>query len=269
MNNELKKCPYCLRKINYGRRFLEKSKGEHTCSHCKKISNIKQNSLIWISFIIACMLALIIMVFYLSSAKSIQKTYDTTGKMKFFVNLFFGSMKEVKWVIWETLPFIVFYFISPLFIEFYPQKRFMSETQTNIDLSIPLSSMTSTEKLKAENRTRNIPKIKEPEFSGIYEDISSSSSGDIEKTRAFNVMDAVDVNVNKNNMTDISYKSNSKSQSYSSDVPLIKVNREPLYQEDEEVKEYIPAKERTQDIKIPVQKEKPAGTGNYSANRKF
>ena len=77
------------------------------------------------------------------------------------------------------------------------------------------------------------------------------------------------VDINKDNMTDISYKSNSKSQSYSSDAPLIKVSRESQIKEEEDVKEYVPAKERTQEIKIPVQKEKPASTGNYSANRKF
>lgn len=269
MNKEYKRCPYCSRKINYGRRLLENSKGEHACNHCKKISNIKQNSLIWISFIICCMTALVIMVFYLSSAKSIQKTYDDTGQMKFFVKLFFGSLKEVKWVIWEIIPFIIFYFISPLFIEFYPQKRYMSETQTNIDLSVPLTNTATQPKVKADNRTRNIPKVKEADFSGEYEDISSSSGNGIDKTRAFSVTDAVDINQKDENKTDINFRSNSKSQSYSSDAPLIKVNREVQYAEEEEIKEYVPSKERVQEIKPPVQKEKPAGTGNYSANRKF
>lgn len=267
MNNDLKRCPYCSRKISYGRRLLEQSKGEHTCKHCKKVSNIKQNSFIWISFIIACMIALIIMVFYLSAAKNIQKTYETTGQMKFLVKIFFGSLKEIKWVIWETIPFIIFYFISPLFIEFYPQKRYMSETQTNIDLSVPLTNTASMPKVKTESKTRNIPKVKEPVFSGEYEDISSNSGNGIDKTRAFKVTGTVDINQQNESKTDINFISNSKSQSYSSDAPLIKVNREPQYAE-EEVKEYIPAKERLQE-KSPVQKEKPAPTGNYSANRKF
>jgi len=278
MNKELKRCPYCSRKINYGRRLLESSKGEHICKHCKKNSNIKQNPLIWIILIICCLFSLSVMIFYFSSAKNIQDTYDDTGKMKFLVTVFFGTFKEIKWIFWEIFPFIVLYFITPLFIEFYPQKKFMEQTQTNIDLSIPLSNTASMQKVKADGKSNKFAKIKEPEFTGVYEDISSSS--DIGKTRAFSVSDANNLNdhseyykdeIEKEEeiMTDINSQKNSVSRSYSSDTPLIKVSHTSNYQEQEEVKEYIPSKERVQDAVSKASANDKNTHSNYSANRKF
>ncbi len=273
MNKDLKRCPYCSRKINYWRRLLEVSKGEHTCKNCKKISNIKQNPIIWIILILCCLFALLIMVFYFSSAKNIQNTFDDTGKMKFLVKLFFGDFKEVKWVLWEIFPFIVFYFVSPLFIEYAPQKRFMEQTQSKIDLTVPFSNTSSTPKVKTETSKRNIPKIKEPAFSGVYEDISSSSSNSIDKTRAFKVSDSSEYFKEEKNekeevMTDINIQKNSVSNSYSSDTPLIKVTHNtPSIETEEDVKEYVPTKDRTKETKI-AEKERLTPP-NYSANRKF
>lgn len=273
MNKERIRCPYCSRKINYWRRLLENSKGEHTCKNCRKISNIKQDPVIWIVLILCCLFALFIMIFYFSSAKSIQNTYDETGKMKFLVKLFFGNLKEVKWIFWEIFPFIVFYFISPLFIGYSPQKRFMEQTQSKIDLSVPLTNTSSSPKVKTDQRTRNIPKAKEPVFTGVYEDISSSSSSDIDKTRAFRVSDSSELYKEEKKekaevMTDINVQKNSVSSSYSSDAPLIKVSHNiPPAEKDEDVKEYVPAKDRTKENN-PAEKEKPVPP-NYSANRKF
>ncbi|MBR2723967.1 MAG: hypothetical protein IKB72_00800 [Ruminococcus sp.] len=273
MNKESKRCPYCSRKVNYWRRLLENSKGEHTCKNCKKISNIKQNPVIWITLILCCLFALFILIFYFSSAKSIQNTYDDTGKMKFLVKLFFGDLKEVKWILWEIFPFIVFYFISPFFIEFSPQKRFMEQTQSKIDLSVPLTNTSSNPKVKTDQRSRNILKVKEPAFSGVYEDISSSSENDMDKTKSFKVSDSSeyfkeDKKETTEVMTDINVQKNSVSNSYSSDVPLVKVSHNtPLVSADEDVKEYVPTKERAKENK-PAEQEKPTQS-NYSANRKF
>ena len=274
MNKERKKCPYCSRKINYGRRLLENSKGEHTCKHCKKNSNIKQNSLIWIILFICCLFAVFIMVFYFSSAKNIQDAYDDTGKYKFWVTIFFGKFKEIKWILWEILPFVVFYFVSPIFIEFSPQKKFMEQTQSSIDLSVPLGNTASNSKSKADQKSKSLKKQKETEFSGVYEDISSSSS-DIGQTRAFDFNDATDYYKDEKeetfeSMTDINIiQKNSTSHSYSSDVPLVKVSHTPPVYKDEDIKEYIPTKERIQEQAKTPTKEKPVPPANYSANRKF
>ena len=273
-----KRCPYCSRKINYGVRLLEHKKGEHTCNHCNKISNIKQNSLIWIILTICCLVALLIMIFYLTAAKGIQKTYNETGNMGFLVSTFFGDFMYIKWLIWELIPFITFYFVSPLFIEFAPQKKFMEQTQTSIDLDIPFVNTASNSRSKADSRTRTIPKAKSQPFTGEFEDISSSSSGDMGKTRAFSVSAETsdyykDVTQKEDDvMMDISLQKNSTSRSYSSDAPLIKVSHDQYserndYEQDEYIREYVPTKQRIQEPS-PQRREKTTPS-NYSANRRF
>ncbi len=257
MKNDNFRCPYCSKKIGYGTRLVEHKKGEHNCSHCQKISNIKQDSYIWILLVLCSVFSLIILVYYLSSADNIQRIYDENGKMKFLVSLFFGNLMILKWIIWEMIPFIIFYFVSPLFLRFVPQKRFMEQTQTKIDLSVPI---VSSSKSKADSKTQNIL-INQTAFTGEYEDISSSS--DIGKTRAFNVSD-----VQNQEYMDVNKERASKSQSYSSDAPLIRVSHEPVISEEEDVKEYVPEKERSHSqVKVSVQTDKPKS--NYSANRKF
>lgn len=278
IKNSTKRCPYCSRKINYGVRLLEHNKGEHTCNHCNKISNIKQNSLIWIIMIICCLVSLLIMIFYMTSSKSIQDTFDDTGKMKFFIKVFFGDFMYLKWVLWETFPFIVFFFVSPLFIEYYPQKKFMEQTQTSIDLTVPLTKTSSVPKVKTDSRTRSIPKTKSQPFSGEFEDISSSSSSDIEKTRAFSVTTDIsdyykDVAEKKDEvMMDINVQKKSTSRSYSSDAPLIKVSHEQHYVresslQDDDIREYVPTRQRSQEPSQQAKERK--NPQNYSANRRF
>ncbi len=263
MKKDKFKCPYCGRKIGYGTRLIEHKKGEHTCNHCQKNSNIKQDSYIWILLALCGVFSLFILVFYLSSAEYIQNIYDDSGKMKFLVSLFFGNLMILKWIIWEMIPFVVFYFVSPVFLKFTPQKRFMEQTQTKIDLSVPIVSTSS--KSKADSRTQNILK-KQTEFSGVYEDISSSSSANMDKTRSFRVSDA-----QSSEYTDVNKERTSKSQSYSSDAPLIRVSHEPVVPaEEDDMKEYVPSKDREKShsqVKVTVQTEKPKS--NYSANRKF
>lgn len=255
MNKDKFKCPYCMRKIGYGTRLMEHSKGEHTCKHCQKVSTVKQDSYIWILLIICSVVSLFIMIFYLTSGNAIQNLYDEQGKMKLLVALFFGELMIIKWIFWEIVPFIVFYFVSPVFLEFVPQKRFMEQTQTKIDLSVPIMS---SAKVKTDSKTRNIP-IQRTEFSGVYEDISSSSTG-MDKTRSFSVTDTAQ------NLTDVNKERITKSQSYSSDTPLVRVSHDTPAVKDEDIKEYVPVKER---VKTAPQKEKPTPSGNYSGNRKF
>ncbi len=265
MDKEKQKCPYCSRKINYKTRLLEHGEAEHECPHCNKTSKITQNSNIWILLIICCMVAAFILIFYFTSSKSIQNAYDDDGKFGFLVALFFGKAKEIKWMIWELIPFAAFLFISPLFIEFAPLKRFMEQTPSSIDLSVPVRSSSRGE--KPTGRTRNIPKAQTASFKGVYEDISSSS-GRVDETRAFRMSDMVRTGeISSDEVTDVTPVSRSKSDSYSSDVPLRRVNHE-------QVREYTPRSERIH-TEAPAQKnqnirdKKPPQGGNYSANRKF
>lgn len=256
------KCPYCSRKLNYWKRFIAKDKGEYLCQNCNKISNVKHNRNVWLSLIIAATVSLLILLFYLAAYKGIQRTYDEEGKLGVLIALFFGDAIIFKWVLWEILPFGFFYFLSPFFVEFYPQKRFMEQTQTKIDLSVP-KSISNNAKVKTSSHTRNIPKENTHSFKGVYEDISSSSSGDIDKTRAFRVT--------TEDYSDINRERQVKSNSYRGDTPLVRVSREtPVMREEEDIKEYIPQKDRVnthKPVNNPVQK--PQTNSNYSANRKF
>lgn len=266
MDKEKQKCPYCSRKVNYKTRLLEHGEAEHDCPHCNKTSKITQNSNIWILLIICCMVAVFIMIFYFTSANSIQDAYDDEGKFAFLIALFFGKSKEIKWMIWELIPFAVFFFVSPVYIEFSPLKRFMEQTPSNIDLSVPVRN-SSARGDKPTGRTRNIPKAQTASFKGVYEDISSSSET-VDKTRAFRMSDMVQSGeISSDKMTDVTTSHSSKSDSYSSDVPLRRVHHE-------QVREYTPRGERVR-TETPAQRsdsprdKRPAQSKNFSANRKF
>lgn len=262
INKEKLKCPYCSRKVSYAKRFIRKDKGEYICENCNKVSNIKHNSNVWISLIFAAMFSLLILVFYLAAYKGVQGVYDEDGKLGVLVALFFGNAMIFKWILWEILPFAAFYFISPMFVEFYPQKRFMEQTQSKIDLSVP-THITKASKEKSSSNTRNIPKLQTNSFKGIYEDISSSSSSDIDKTRAFRV-------TSSDNLTDVNKERLSKSNSYSSDTPLVKMSREVSEYTEDDIKEYIPSKERIKTVTaVNKTQQKEKNNLNYSANRKF
>ena len=256
-----KKCPYCNRKISYTTRLIEHGDAEHDCPNCNKTSKITQDSRIWALLLLCSIFALFILIFYFSFSKSIQYAFDYEDKYAFLVALFFGKAKEIKWMIWELIPFAVFFFVSPVYIEYRPLKRFMEQTSPKIDLSVPVSSRRSD---KPTGRTRNIPKAQTTSFKGVYEDISSSS-GNVDRTRAFRMSDIASEETE--GFTDVTPQKTSKSDSYSSDAPLRRVNHE-------QVREYTPRSERPAETP-PAKPEKKTDdkktqpNGNYSGNRKF
>lgn len=272
MSRGKKKCPYCQRKVDYGTRLVEHGKGEHTCSHCQKVSKITQNFNIWMLLVFCLIGAAFIMVFYFVSAEGIEAAYREDGTGKILMTLFFGETKEIKWILWELVPFIVFFFVSPVFIELTPMKRYMEQT-SSIDLSVP--TRTSTDKgQRPSSKTRVIPKAQETEFRGAYEDISSSSGTD--STRAFTISGADSKeNTTEAEYTDVTTRSTSKSESYSSDVPLRKMTREAsLFETYDDVREYVPKSERKGNVASgrsdnTSNVSKKPSNGNYSGNRKF
>ncbi|MBQ9743199.1 MAG: hypothetical protein IJV88_05970 [Ruminococcus sp.] len=244
------RCPYCSRKIGYSTRLLEHRKGEHVCTHCKKPSNITQTSVIWLLFTLCTVFAGIIMLFYFTMAETVQTAYDTSGKNGFLVALFFGKYKEIKWIIWEILPYIILFFTAPCCIKFIPIKKYMEQTSTKIDLSLSSLSKPS-ESSRAEKTSRSAPKIDHTVYTGKFEDISSSSSGDsLEKTKSFTVGD----------MIDVTPPQTSVSASHTCEVPLRKyasaVREADRYEEERITRDESPKEDRR-------------NQGNYSGNRKF
>ncbi len=290
--NKGSKCPYCKRKISYFRRFIEHNMGEHECKHCNKKSNIKQQGLIWALFAICVFFAFAIMLFYLSFSDSIMRENAINGSHATMMKLFFGKFKVVKWFLWEMIPFVLFYFLAPLFIIFTPQQRYMEQTTTSIDLNIPKVPLNNTAGKKepvVTTNTRVIPKNSE----GSFEDIRSSSDN-LEKTRAFDVNDLSnneesDTSLRSEGISvrraafesdkteekvNITKPSTSVSNSYRDDSPLRKIPIEERVETKitekapEDIKEYVPSKTTAPTV-IRTAKETEKPKGNYSANRKF
>lgn len=212
-------CPYCKRKVKYLKRLLEHNNGEHKCPHCNKISNITQDKKMWTLLFVTIGVAALIMLFYFIASGPVTEAYNTEGSYKFLMAVFFGKSKEIKWLIYEMIPFIIFYFISPVFMEFSPQKRYMDYTTTSIDLNVPKMPKNDRKASKADGSTKTIS-VTGSEFSGVYEDISSSSSDAMGKTRAF------DVNSLTSDTTNINTEKNSTSGYYRDNTPLKRVKKE-------------------------------------------
>lgn len=262
-------CPYCQRKVKYFTRLMEHTSGEHICPHCKKHSNITQKKEMWMTLIAAVIVALFIMLFYLIAGESMVEAQKADGSF-FFLNLiFFGSSMMIKWVIWELIPFLAFFLISPCFMEFTPQKRFLEQSNTiNIDLSVPKVSTDTRSSDSKSGSTRKIPLTSPTVYTGEFEEISSSSKTG-SATRAFDLNG--DVHSQGTQTVNVNSRQTSTSQSHRSDVPLKKVSHEPPK---DEVTQY-----RSNTANAPIiprdasSNEKPTvdrkTTGNYSGNRKF
>lgn len=100
---KLARCPYCGKKVEYSKAFFMHNEGEHFCDKCKKESNVIIKKDIFIPFIIAVIVALlIVLAFFMLTDKT---------------NLLFVFLVAV--------PFIVFYILTPFFVVLKPKKKHM------------------------------------------------------------------------------------------------------------------------------------------------
>lgn len=280
-------CPYCNRKISYFRKFVEHNFGEHECKHCNKKSNIKQASGIWALFALCVIFACLIMIFYLAFADSIMKENAINGSHKFLMAVFFGKAKILKWFLWELVPFALFYFLSPLFMTFVPQQRFVEQTTTSIDLNVPKVPLNNTAGKKQQGVSGSTKVIA---TSGDFSEEIQSNSGNLEKTRAFDVNNPSEekeeiplregITVRKTEedeekeTVNVTPPPTSVSNSYRDDSPLRKIPVNERIEnsaapQSDDVKEYVPNKTpQTPVIRTAKETEKPK-QGNFSANRKF
>lgn len=261
------KCPYCGRKITYGTRLLEKGEGEHICKSCKKPSNVVQDKKIWMLFAITAIVSILILLFYFAFGNVVQHEFNEDGSHSVMVALFFGKLKTFKWIFWEMLPYLVFFFVSPIFINYQMQKKYAYATADKIDLDTDFLPPVEENASPASGSTRVIPKVGTTKVSDDFDfqEISSSSSK-ISDTRNFNLKEA---------MTEINPESFVKSASGRSDAPLRKVERvkpqaieEP--QELYRVKLLKEQERQRQELQAQAKNiDKGTQDKNYSANRKF
>ena len=96
------RCPYCGKKISYFKAFIIRRRGEYFCKKCKKESNIHIKKTIWLFFIFVLLMSLAIMGYY----------------------LFFTDRENLWFLLFVSIPFLVFYLFSPLFVRLRPKKKF-------------------------------------------------------------------------------------------------------------------------------------------------
>jgi len=261
------KCPYCGRKITYGTRLMEKGEGEHLCKNCKKPSNIVQDKKIWMLFAIMAIISVLVLLFYFTFGTVVQHEYNADGSHAVMVALFFGKFKTFKWIFWEILPYLAFFFISPIFVNYKMQKKYAGMTSEHIDLDADFLPPSENEFSPASGSTRVIPKVGNTKVADDFDfqDISSNS-GKISDTRNFNLKETV---------TQINPENYVKSASGRSDAPLKKVERvkPQLIEEPQELyRVKVLREQERQKRELSEQAkniDKNTQDKNYSANRKF
>lgn len=259
-------CPYCGRKIKYSVRFKEKGEGEHICKNCKKPSDIVQNKSIWLLFAVCGAATVLILVFYLCFGNIIQREFNQSGSYKVLVDLFFGNLKLLKWALWELLPYLVFYFVSPLFVSFKAQSKYAHGSTQRINLETDFVNAANEPEDFGEN-TRVISKLGRTMVEDDYDfqNISSNSES-MGDTKSFKLNDGF---VNINTEPSVKYASGK------SDAPLKKVERVKPVKTEEPYELYRVKVLREQErLKKQEQEEKRKNPDalkdkSFSANRKF
>lgn len=95
------KCPYCGKKLGYFSAFAEKKRGEHTCSHCGRHSNIFFSKAY--KFLIAFTILLAVLLVVVATSP-----YNI------------GNLWGMLWV---ALPFFALYLVTPFFLKLVPLKN--------------------------------------------------------------------------------------------------------------------------------------------------
>ena len=100
---KLTKCPYCSKPLSFFQAFFIRSKGEFFCNKCKKESNVMIKKALLLPFFIALLISIAILMLFLF------KTDRTNLWFMFFV----------------AIPFIIFYLLTPFYVELKPRKKHM------------------------------------------------------------------------------------------------------------------------------------------------
>lgn len=100
---KITKCPYCSKQLSFFQAFFVRTKGEFFCNKCKKESNVMIRKTLLVPFIILLLLSLIIL----------------------FLFLFITDRTNLWFMFFVAVPFIIFYLITPFYVELKPRKKHM------------------------------------------------------------------------------------------------------------------------------------------------
>lgn len=225
-----KNCPYCGRRIPYTTLFRIKNKGTYECTRCKKQSKIKLSSSLIISFAAVFLSVVLFMIIWCV----------TLG----MANSFFG-------VIITALILIIYYFCTPVMINFVPLKKyFEGEKKKNGEEKAEQENYYSFnreafDEVKRRKSIKNAEKLSEQtRVDTRVEDIINS----IEQEKEVPIIENV-----------------SEAHASSSNLPLQRVNRRP--RQTSAVYEEL---EPEEEIKSETQRKRKAPDGTkYTANRRL
>ena len=140
------RCPYCGKKLGYFQAFIEKKRGEHTCSHCGRNSTIFFSRTYKVLIVLAILLAVALVIISINP---------------YFIFGLWGML-------WVAVPFIILYIITPFFLKLVPIKK---------------KSVVDVEKIEAESElegysTRAIDKLDEKSYKKGSSSIDTQSEND-------------------------------------------------------------------------------------------
>ncbi len=98
---KLAKCPYCGKRISYFSAFSLRRRGEYFCNKCKKESNVHIKKTIFLPIAAAVILSLMILMVF----------------------LLLTDRKNLWFMLLVAVPYLIFYLISPLFVQLRPKKK--------------------------------------------------------------------------------------------------------------------------------------------------
>lgn len=238
----MKKCPYCGRRISYMSGMLSRRKNEYVCTRCGKESKVVVNKFIFLFFALMVLVAAGIMAFWIYQDK----------------------ISNPMGIIYVSVPFVIFMFANPSFLKYLPLKKYKKSMEAkkagrvyseNIagditeEFDFTKSSMGDTSGYEINSNVFDSVKKKRVEqrmqlqLENSGDDIESSQK--IDKTRSF-----------------VPVISDTSENHASMDAPLKKIHNdsEKIYTRS---RHYIPTEEKAED------EEKKADNNKYSANRKF
>lgn len=100
---KITKCPYCSKQLSFFQAFFVRTKGEFFCNKCKKESNVMIRKALLVPFILLLLLSLVIL----------------------FLFLFITDRTNLWFMFFVAVPFIIFYLITPFYVELKPRKKHM------------------------------------------------------------------------------------------------------------------------------------------------
>lgn len=122
MNRQKRRCPYCGKGMSYFSAYSCRRKAEYTCEKCGKESKVVISKLIIPIFIIAAVIALVVMGMW----------------------FFFKMLSNPLGIVLTAAPLLLFFALSPRFVQLEPLKKYrksMEAKKAGIEFSDNLTAL--------------------------------------------------------------------------------------------------------------------------------